>query len=148
MTAKEYLRQYYIADRIAKRLRSEYEKELLQIDAVKSVSDLDGMPHGSGINKSVEDKAIKLADKAAAWKVAELEAIHLRQEVFELIWNIPGLEGDILVARYIDLMTWKEVCQKVKYTWPTVRNHHVAALGIVQARLNSKKEIHQVTSEM
>ena len=147
MTAKEYLRQYYIADRIAKRLRSEYEKELLQIDAVKSVSDLDGMPHGSGISKSVEDKAIKLADKAAAWKVAELDAIHLRQEVFNLIWDIPGLEGDILVARYIDLMTWKDVCKEIKFSWPAVRNHHAKALEIVQERLDQKKQ-QQVTSEM
>ena len=59
MTAKDYLEQYREADRIARRLADEYEKELIQIDAVKSVSDIDGMPHGNGIIKTVEDKAIR-----------------------------------------------------------------------------------------
>ena len=83
MTAKEYLKQYEYAQKKADRYREEYEAELLKVDAVRSLSDNDGMPHGSGISKPTEDKAIRLADKALRWKQAELDAIEIRQEVFD-----------------------------------------------------------------
>ena len=145
MTAKEFLGQYRRAERIADRLRAEYEKELIQIDAVKSVSDIDGMPHGNGINKTTEDKAIRLADKAMAWRVAELDAIAIRQQVFDLIWDIPDIEGDILYERYIELRKWADVCEKLSRSWPSVRSHHIKALDIVDAKI--KKQQH-VTSTM
>ena len=138
MTAREFLDQYRRAERIADRLQAEYEKELLQIDAVKSVSDMDGMPHGTGINKTTEDKAIRLADKAMAWKTAKLEAIEIRQEVFDLIWNIPDLEGDILYERYIELRKWADVCDTVHSSWSTVRTHHIKALKIVQEKIEQQ----------
>ena len=138
MTAREFLDQYRRAERIADRLQAEYEKELLQIDAVKSVSDMDGMPHGTGINKTTEDKAIRLADKAMAWETAKLEAIEIRQEVFDLIWNIPDLEGDILYERYIELRKWADVCDTVHSSWSTVRAHHIKALKIVQEKIEQQ----------
>lgn len=148
MTAKEYLKQYHDADKRAKRLRAEYEKELLQIDAVKSVSDIDGMPHGNGINKTVEDKAIRLADKALEYKLAELEAIQIRQTVFDIIYDLPSPESDILIERYVELRPWKDVCKEVAYSWPTVRNHHAAALVMVQKKLDTTKDIQHITSEV
>ena len=135
MTAKEFLEQYKEADKIASRLRAEYEKELILIDTIKSVSDIDGMPHGNGIKKTVEDKAVRLADKAAAWKRAELDAIRIRQEVFDLVHDIPGVEGDILVARYIELMKWADVCKKVHLSWEPARQHHLKALDIVSEKI-------------
>lgn len=138
MTAREYLEQYKEADKIAKRLKAEYEKELLLIDTIKSASDIDGMPHGNGINKTVEDKAIWLADKAAIWKMAELDALRLRQEVFELVHDIPGDEGDILCARYVNLLKWADVCKAVHLSWESVRKHHRIALSMVTEKLSTK----------
>ena len=137
MTTREFLEQYKEADKIARRLRAEYEKELYLIDTVKSVSDIDGMPHGNGINKAVEDKAIRLADKAAVWKMAELEALHLRQEVFELVYDIPGDEGDILYERYVYLRKWKDVCKAVHLSWESVRKHHKRALDLVDQKIKN-----------
>ena len=138
MTAKQFLEQYREADRIARRLQSEYEKELIQIDAIKSVSDIDGMPHGNGIKKTVEDKAIRLADKAAVWKMAELDALRIRQEVFELIYDIPGIEGDILYERYINLLKWSAVCLEVNMSWYAVRSHHIKALDLVDEKIKQQ----------
>lgn len=137
MTAKEFLEQYREANRIARRLRAEYEKELLQIDAIKSVSDIDGMPHGNGIQKSVEDKAIRLADKAAVWKMAELDALRIRQEVFDQIYDIPGVEGDILYERYVNLLKWSDITGIVHLSWESVRKHHIKALAIVDDKIKS-----------
>ena len=136
MTAREFLDQYRRAERIADRLQAEYEKELLQIDAVKSVSDMDGMPHGTGINKTTEDKAIRLADKAMAWKTAKLEAIEIRQEVFETICDIPDIEGDVLYERYIHLRKWEEICVRLNYSWHGIHSVHRRALSIVDGLIN------------
>ena len=135
MTAKEFLRQYEYADRRAKRLKAEYEEELLLIDAIRSASDNDGMPHGSGTSKPTEEKALRLADKAASWKEAELGAIHARQEVFELINSIDGIEGEVLYERYVKLHKWEEICILLRYSWQGIHKVHKRALGIVESRL-------------
>ena len=135
MTAKEFLKQYEYADRRARRLRAEYEREVQLIDAIRSASDNDGMPHGTNISRPTEEKALKLADKALRWKEAELEAIAKRQEVFEVIYDIDGIEGEVLVERYINLRKWEEICILVHYSWQGVHKVHKRALFIVESRL-------------
>lgn len=138
MNAKEYLRQYEELNRRALRLKHEYETELDKIDAIGStLAGEPGMPHGTGISRRTEDKAIRLADKAMAWKEAELDALGKRQEVFELIADIKGAEGEILYERYINLLKWEEVCVTVHLSWYSVHEHHKKALAIVQERLDN-----------
>lgn len=136
MTAKEYLKQYEYAQKKANRFREEYETELLKVDAVRSLSDNDGMPHGSGISKPTENKAILLADKALRWKQAELDAIEIRQEVFETIADIPDIEGDVLYQRYIKLHKWEEICVLLNYSWHGIHGVHRRALTIVDDIIN------------
>lgn len=135
MTAKEYLRQYeYAVDRV-RRYEEEYQNELTLIDAIRSASDNDGMPHGSGIGKPTEDKAVRLADRALRLTEARLEAIRIRQEVFDLIDSIDGIEGDVLYQRYIKLHKWEEVCVLLHYSWQGIHLVHRRALAIVENRL-------------
>ena len=136
MTAKDYLKQYEEAVRKESRHRAEYEKECQLIDSIKSSLGGDGMPHGSGISRKVEDQAIRLADKALEWKQAEIDAIQVRQEVFDLISDIDGVEGEILYQRYIKLLKWEAVCIVVHLSWYAVHDHHKKALAIVQNRLD------------
>lgn len=135
MTAKEFLRQYEYADKRARRLGAEYQREIQMIDAIRSASDNDGMPHGTGTSRPTEDKALKLADKALRWREAELEAIRIRQQVFELIYDIDGIEGEVLTERYINLRKWEEICVLVHYSWQGVHLVHKRALAIVENRL-------------
>ena len=136
MTAKEYLKQYEYAQKKADRFREEYEAELLKVDAVRSLSDNDGMPHGSNISKPTEDKAIRLADKALKWKSAELEAIEIRNEVFETICGITDVEGDVLYQRYVKLRKWEEICVLLHYSWKGIHLVHRRALSIVDRLIN------------
>ena len=131
MNAKEYLTQYRQATRRAERFRKEYEHEMQRIDAVRSLSDNDGMPHGSGISKPTEEKAIRLANAAARWKVAELEAIEIRQEVFSTISRIQGIEGDVLFGRYIELKPWEAIAADLNYSLRGIYAIHGRALQIV-----------------
>lgn len=131
MTAKEYLQQYGEAVRVAERLKTEYDQELLKIDAVRSTLGGDGTPHGTGISRATEDKAIRLADKALELKDAELEAVRIRQEVFDLIRTVPGEKGDVLYERYINLKSWSEVAAAVGYSERHVYNLHREGLADV-----------------
>lgn len=128
MTAREYLEQYKEADNLAKRLEAEYMKEREMIDAVRSTADLDGLPHGNGIKKPVEDRAVRLADKFAEWKIAELDALHIRQEIFETINKVGGDEADVLYERYINLQKWRDICVTVHWSWSKVDMLHRAGL--------------------
>lgn len=123
MTAKQFLRQYEEADRRARRLRAEYEAECLLIDALRSSSDNDGMPHGNSVGRPTEEKAIRLMDKAHKWKAAEARAIEMRQIVFDVVSTVEGVPGDVLYHRFILLESWEDVCGAVNYTWPTVRKY-------------------------
>ena len=96
----------------------------------------DGMPHGTGVSRKVENDAIRLADKAMAWKMAELDAIEERQEVFALIYDIPGVEGDVLIERYLNLHRWEDICVLLHYSWHGIHAAHRRALKIVDERLN------------
>ena len=136
MTAKEYLKQYEYAVKRIRRLEEEYEAELLLIDAVRSLSDNDGMPHGSGISKPTEDKAIRLADRTLRLVDARRDAIALRQEVFDLIDSIGGTEGEVLFEKYINLKTWEQVCVDINYSWMQTHRYHRRALEMVEAKIN------------
>ena len=135
MTAKEFLKQYEYADRKVRRLETEYHDELLMVDAIRSASDNDGMPHGTGISKPTEDKAIRLADKHLRLIDARLEALAKRQEVFDLINSIEGIEGDALYERYVNLRKWEEICVLLHYSWQGIHKVHKRALEIVESRL-------------
>lgn len=132
MTAKEFLQQYGEAVRIAERIKTEYNQERDLIDSVRSALGGDGVPHGGGISKATENKAIKLADKALELKDAELEAIRIRQKVFDVIRTVPGEKGDVLYERYINLKSWDEVADSVGYSKRHARNLHDEAIDIVQ----------------
>lgn len=135
MTAKEYLRQYERAENKVRRYREEYESETLLIDAIRSLSNNDGMPHGSGISRPTEEKAIRLVDKRLRLIDAEVEAMQIRQELFDFIDGIDGIEGVILYEKYINLMTWEEVCCKVGYSWSQTHRYHRRALALVSEKL-------------
>lgn len=132
MTAKEFLQQYGEAVRIAEMVKTEYDQEQDLIDSVRSALGGDGTPHGGGISKATENKAIKLADKALELKDAEIEAISIRQKVFDVIRTVPGEKGDVLYERYINLKSWDEVADSVGYSKRHTRNLHDEAIDIVQ----------------
>lgn len=127
MTAEKYLEQYKQSVNTIRRLERELNEEQLQIDSVRSPSDNDGMPHGFGISNPTADKAVNIVEAVSRLYDARREAIRVRQEVFDTIMLLDGLEVDVLLERYVyltedgRLKTWEQVCQKVNYSWPPVR---------------------------
>lgn len=124
MTPIEFLRQYGIEQRKADRLLAEYNKEREQIDAIKSPLASDGEPHGSGISKKVEDAAVRLADKLLDYEMARLDALETRQIIFDAINAVPGIEGDVLFERYVNLKSWDSVMKSVHCSRRAVFYYH------------------------
>lgn len=133
MDAINFLRQYEDAEKRIARCERELEEESIMIDAIKSLSDRDGMPHGNGISKPTEDKAIRLADKMQRVANARIEAVHIRQDVFDVINKVGGDEADVLYQRYILLKKWADVCSAVHWSWFKVNGLHQAGLEKVDA---------------
>lgn len=138
MKAKEFLKQYEYAEQKARRLREAYETQQETIDAIGSTLGGDGMPHGTGVSRKTEDKAVKLSEAAAKWREAEIEALNLKRQVFDLIWDIPDIEGEVLHERYINLHSWEEVCVIVHRSWTGTHKAHRRALAIVQDLLDKR----------
>ena len=134
MTAKEYLKQYEKAEHRARRYREEYENESLLIDAIRSLSNNDGMPHGSNISKPTEEKALRLVDKRLRLIDAETEALRVKQELFDFIDSIDGDEGEVLFRRYISLEFWKDIASEMRYSERAIYKIHQRALRIVDEK--------------
>lgn len=138
MTVREFLKQYEYAERKARRLQAEYQEEMEKIDTIRS-SVGDGTPHGGSISKQVEIRALKLIDKALELKQAELDAIEVRQTVFDAVQKVPGTMGDILYWRYIKLVKdWDEIGNKVGYS----RRHSIRLHGEAMLYLKDVLECH------
>ena len=148
MTAKEYLKQYRYATQKVARLQEEYDKELELIDSVRSSANVDGMPRAFNINRSVEDRAIRLALRAAKLKEAELDAIAIRQEVFNVVIDIPGAKGDILYYRYIRLVDkWDDICKMINYEWAQTHRLHAEALADAEIIIKQRGLFKHETNE-
>ena len=138
MTAKQFLEQYEDAMIWIDLCRQEYKKESDMIDAIRSTSDNDGMPHGSGISKPTEEKAIRLSGKAMRLIDAELEAVRIRQKIFDVIYSIGGIEARVLYERYIELKPWEEVSKAVDYSESQTQRYHRKGLEKVAVKLGIK----------
>lgn len=140
MNVTDFLRQYEYADRTVRRLEREYEEQRIMIDSVKSTSDNDGMPHGTGIHKPVEDRAVKLADKLKELSDARLKAIEVRQAVFDFVETIPGVEGDALYKRYVLLMQWEEIAAELSYSTSGIYKLRNRAITLAGEMLNGHEQ--------
>lgn len=136
MNAITFLEQYEYADRRVKRLEREYEEQRIMIDAIRSTSDNDGMPHGTNTGKPTEDKAIKLSDKLSELTDARLDAIQIRQQVFDFVDTIPGVEGDALHRRYVLLQRWETIAEELHYSRRGIFDVRTRALRMAEEELN------------
>lgn len=134
-TAKQYLKQYENAVKLAQRVRREYEEELDLIDNIRSSLGGDGLPRSGEISKKVERQALKLSEKADELREAEAAAIETRQMVFNTVMQVPDDKGSVLYERYILLKEWKDVADAVGYSEGHIYELHRQGLEYVNKLL-------------
>ena len=139
MFVERYLKQYRIADKKVKQLEREIAKEQFLIDSIRSPLGSSGLPHGTGISKSVEIRAIKLADKRNEYEDAKSRAIEVRQLVFDAVLKVDGIEGEVLYEYYVDYYDDKK--QKPK-TWEDVADIvHVDSRTVYRIKNRALKKV-------
>ena len=139
MKAKEFLKQYKEAMDLVVKYENEYNEAVENIDAIGSTLSGDGQPHRTGVSKKTEDTAIDLVTAREQWATAKLDAFRIRQEVVNLIIGIPGIEGKVLYERYINLLTWEQIAEKLFYSYTGIFYAHNRALDIVDKRLSQNE---------
>ena len=136
MDPRDFLKQYETAENAAKQIRAEYEKELEQVDSIRSALGGDGLPRSGTVSKSVERQALRLAEKAEELKTAEIEALRIRQRVYSVVAQVPDEVGAVLYERYINLEKIEQIAETVNYSERHVYNLIQKGLDVVDQIIN------------
>ena len=131
LAAKRYMDKYGDACRRVRQCEEQLARENLSVDAIRSTSDNDGMPHGTNVGRPTEDKAIRLVDKGINLFEARQEAQRIQREIFEVAFSIGGVESDVLIERYINLKDWAEIFPLVDYSESQTYRYHKIGLDKV-----------------
>lgn len=136
LSAQHYLERYAEAQRRVRWCQEQYDREAYLLDTIRSPSDNDGMPHGNGIGRPTESKALKLSEKAMDIHKAKQAAREVMREIFTVAYNVGGIEGDVLIERYIKLKEWEDVYAAVNYSERQTFRYHNAGLDKVADMLD------------
>lgn len=131
LAAKKYMDKYRDAVRRVRQCEEQYEREALLVDSIRSASDNDGMPHGTNIGRPTEEKALRLADKGMDIQDARIKALRIQREIFEVAYSVGGVEGDVLIERYINLKEWPDIFPVVNYSESQTHRYHLSGLDKV-----------------
>lgn len=124
---KERLRKYLDLKRERQQLQQKLETIEAELYAPKNQR-LTGMPHAPSPGNALEDMTARHIDLQQRYnaKLAEMAAEQLVIE--NTIEALDPTMRILLRYRYIDGLTWEEVCVKMKYSWSQTHRIHSRAL--------------------
>ena len=128
LTAQHYMDKYREACRRVRQCEEQLARENIEIDAIRSSSDNDGMPHGTNVGRPTEEKAIRLVDSGIDLFKARREAQTVQREIFDKAFSVGGVESDVLIERYVKLKEWTEVYEAVNYSESQTHRYHRSGL--------------------
>lgn len=129
MDVREYLRQYDIAAHRVRRLEAKYKELCILAGAVRSPMDTDGQPSAPQVvGNPTEEKAIKMADLLTDLQRAKEEALGIQIGIILTLDKVPGVYGDVLYERYVELKHWEQVAEAIGYSISRTFEIHREAL--------------------
>ena len=124
---KEELKQYRHLGAELERLENTIARLKEEIESPKRQL-LTGMPHG-GNPITMEDKVAKLIDIQNLYNRQWDKLIELRRQIETAIAGVQDpRERTLLGYRYIDGLSWEEICVKMHYEWDSIHRMHRLAL--------------------
>ena len=143
MTAREYLNRYREYELIAAEKLSAYNEARERIFSVASpLGSVDEL-HNKDY-RARENRIIEAQRKREAWAEASLNAMEVRQDVFETILKLPAIEFQLLHERYILLNQWEQVAEKIGLAWTQTHRTHRKALADLQEIIDNCGEFNCV----
>jgi len=126
---KAILKSYNAVKAEREQLAARLEEIEARLYAPKGTN-LDGMPRSSsGVGSPIERAVAQHQDLLALYtsQLAQLDATQLRVETLIAALADPQ-ERALMRCRYLDGLTWEEVCVAVGYSWRQTHNIHARAL--------------------
>ncbi len=123
---KEYLKGYEDAVRQMKR----HEERIHEIrqNRVSPTIILDGMPHAHGHNDLSSYAAI-LEEEERRYIKARYKRVMKCKEIMNKIERLSNEdEKDVLMYRYIRLLKWEDICERMNLSWRRIHYIHNSAL--------------------
>ena len=124
---KEQLQRYQAINLEREQIKKELERVASLLTST-GVPSLDGRQRASGHGDPVADRVVRkqtLLERYAA-KLEQLETA--QTEIEDAIEALEPIERVLLRHRYIEGMTWEEVCVAVGYSWRQTHRIHAQAL--------------------
>lgn len=138
---KEHLKRRLHRYRELEAERIQIAQELQRVEDVMkgpSGANLDGMPRSPGVGDpvlGVVSQHISLQDRYRQ----QLEKLAAAQAAIEdMIGNLEPMARTLMRHRYIEGMTWEEVCVAIGYSWRQTHNIHAKALDAILAAEEAK----------
>lgn len=135
-TIKQRLNSY--RDLLTERVQLQTELQKLEaLMASPSSSNLDGMPRsGSGPCNPVASIAVKHMELVERYKTKVRQLVEEQAAIEALIEDLEPTERKLARYRYIDGLTWEEVCEELGYSWRQTHRIHGRMLdGLVKKAL-------------
>jgi DNA-directed RNA polymerase specialized sigma subunit len=103
-------------------------EELQRVEALMaspSSPNMDGMPRcGSGPSNPTERAAIKHMELVDRYKKQIRQMIEEQAAIETMIEGLEPTERKLARFRYIDGLTWEDVCEKMVYSWRQTHRIH------------------------
>lgn len=131
MTENEKKKQYLWGYRAAVRQmeRSELKIREMRLKQMLPSMDADGMPHAHN-NSDLSGYAALLDQEERKYLKARYMRIRKCKEITDRIEHLADEdEKDVLMYRYIKLMTWEDIAVKMGFSWQHTHKIHARALS-------------------
>ena len=66
------------------------------------------------------------------WQQTALDAIEFRQELFELFMSLPARISDLMIDKYLESCTWKQICEITGLSYYQNNCDHREGLKMIQ----------------
>lgn len=124
---KEYLKNYERAVRQME--RSEEKMKEIHLRQFPSAIRLDGMPHTHNVT-DLSGYAVLLEDMEKQYMKDRYLRLKVCKDITDKIECMDDEdEKDVLMFRYVRLMKWENIAEKMNYSWKQVHRIHLRALN-------------------
>jgi DNA-directed RNA polymerase specialized sigma24 family protein len=117
-------------------------KQLERLMLSPSSPNLDGMPKGgSGPSNPVENTVVKHLTFLERYKAKVEDMVAQQAEIEAMIECLDPTERRLARFRYIDGMTWEDVCEAINYSWMQTHRIHARLLNkLVDAEMAKRNQ--------
>ena len=111
--------------------QQQLQAEIRRIEAAMAApkgAQLDGMPRSPGAGDPVLQAVTLHLALLERYREQEARLAAAQTEIEDMIEKLDSLERRLMRHRYLEGLTWEEVCVAISYSWRQTHNLHAKAL--------------------